>query len=164
MSSYGLAQGMKVDRDYAAEFIGNYFDTFKGVKKYLDKTKEMAKKLGYVETIFGRRRYIPEINSNVYDIAAAAERMAINMPVQGTAADIIKLAMIKIQKEILDRNKEIKLLLQVHDELVFEVKKELVEKFVPKIKKIMEEIYKLSVPIKVDVSEGSNWGTLKKIK
>lgn len=163
MSSYGLAQGMKVDRDYAAEFIGNYFDTFKGVKKYLDGTKEKAKKLGYVETIFGRRRYIPEINSNVYDIAAAAERMAINMPVQGTAADIIKLAMIKIQKEILDGNKEIRLLLQVHDELVFEIKKESIKKFIPKIRKIMEEVYKLSVPIKVDVSAGKDWGSLKKI-
>ncbi|MBU2595257.1 DNA polymerase I, partial [Patescibacteria group bacterium] len=91
ISSYGLSQGAKMERAEAAEFIDNYFKTFKGVKKYLDETKEMAKRLGYVETIFGRRRYIPEINSNVYDIAMAAERMAINMPVQGTAADIIKL-------------------------------------------------------------------------
>lgn len=164
MSSYGLSQGMKVGRDYAAEFIDNYFDTFKGIKKYLNKTKEAAKKKGYVETMFGRRRYIPEINSGVYDIAAAAERMAINMPVQGTAADIIKLAMIKIQKEILDKDKNIRLLLQVHDELVFEVKKGLAKRYITRIKKIMEEIYKISVPIKVDISLGNNWGNLKKLK
>jgi len=164
MSSYGLSQGMKVKRLDAADFIDNYFNTFKGIKKYLDNTKEKARKKGFVETIFGRRRYIPEINSNIYEIAQSAERMAINMPVQGTAADIIKMAMIKIKDEILDKDEEIKLLLQVHDELVFEIKKEKISKTVDKIKKIMENIYKLSVPIKVDISQGYNWGSLKKIK
>lgn len=163
MSSYGLSQGMKVGRSEAVDFIDNYFATFEGIKKYLDETKNKARELGYVETIFGRRRYLPEINSNVYEIAQAAERMAINMPVQGTAADIIKMAMIKIQKEILDKEEEVKLLLQVHDELVFEIKQDKISKIVPKIKKIMEEVYKMSVPIKVDVSAGDNWGSLEKI-
>ncbi len=163
ISSYGLSRGAKMERGEAAEFIANYFKTFGGIKRYLEKTKEKARELGFVETLFGRRRYLPEINSSVYEIIAAAERMAINMPVQGTAADIIKLAMIKIQKEILEENLEVKLLLQVHDELVFEIKKDLVGKFVPQIKKTMEEVYKLSVPIKVDVSAGDNWGDLEKL-
>lgn len=163
MSSYGLSQGMKVGRSEAVDFIDNYFATFEGLKKYLDETKEKAREEGFVETLFGRRRYLPEINSNVYEIAQAAERMAINMPIQGTAADIIKMAMIKIQKEILDKE-EVKLLLQVHDELVFESKQDKISKIVPKIKKIMEEVYKMSVPIKVDVSVGRNWGELKSLK
>ncbi len=164
MSSYGLSQGMGVGREWAAEFIENYFKTFSGLRNYLSKTKDFARRYGYVETLTGRRRYIPEINSAVFEIASGAERMAINMPVQGTAADIIKLAMIEIQDKIINKYNDIDLILQVHDELVFEIKKNKVSFFAAKIKKIMENAFKLSVPIKVDISRGSNWGSLKKFK
>jgi DNA polymerase-1 len=164
MSSYGLSQGMGVGRECAAEFIENYFGTFSGLRNYLSKTKDFARKYGYVETLTGRRRYIPEISSAVFEIASGAERMAINMPVQGTAADIIKLAMIQIQDKIINKHNDIGLTLQVHDELVFEAKKNKISFFATKIKKIMEEAFKLSVPIKVDVSRGSSWGNLKKLE
>lgn len=159
MGTYGLSQGMDVSREYAKEFIDNYFSKFSEVKNYLDKTKKFAKKQGYVETLFGRRRYLPEINSHVFNIQQAAERMAINMPVQGTAADILKMAMIEIDKKVNTR-----LLLQVHDELLFEIEKDKVEIMAKKIKNIMENIYKFSIPLKVDVSVGNSWGALKPLE
>ena len=109
----------------------------------------------------GRVRYLPEINSSVVMVRKAAERMAVNTPLQGTAADMLKMAMIKIDKEIV--NEDIKMLLTVHDELIFEIKKDKVKMAVPKIKKIMEEVIKLKVPIVVDVKAGKNWGVLKPI-
>jgi len=164
MSAFGLSQGLKIPRDEAKKFIDDYYETFNGVKNYLDETKEFAREKGYVETIFGRRRYLPEINSNMFDIVAAAERMAINMPVQGTAADIIKLAMIEIAKKNLSNRLDLKLLLQVHDELLFECSAEKNDKYITEIRKIMGNVYKLDVPLIVDVSIGNNWASLKKYR
>jgi DNA polymerase-1 len=124
----------------------------------------MARDKGYTETLFGRRRTLPEINSSVIQVRKAAERMAINTPLQGTAADIIKVAMIEVEKMIeKEYGEDLKMLLQVHDELVFEAKKDLVEGVAKKIKKIMEEVLKLKVPIVVDASVGDNWGEMEKI-
>ncbi|PIS43095.1 MAG: DNA polymerase I [Candidatus Kerfeldbacteria bacterium CG08_land_8_20_14_0_20_40_16] len=169
MGVYGLAWRTQIERGKAKEFIDKYFSAFKGVKEYIDQTKALAQSMGYVETLFGRRRYLPEINSGVAQIRNAAERMAINMPIQGTAADLIKLAMISVQKELaqLKGNEEgrvAKMILQVHDELVFEVQSDKIKLLARKIKEIMETVYKLKVPIEAEAKTGKNWGELKPVK
>ena len=169
MGAFGLAWRAHIDRNEAREFIDRYFKAFKGIKKYLDLTKALAQKMGYVETLFGRRRYLPEINSGVPQVRNAAERMAVNMPVQGTAADLIKLAMIKVQKELENTEgnkggKLAKMILQVHDELVFEVKNDSLILLAKKIKEIMETVYKLKVPIEAEAKFGKNWGDLKEME
>jgi len=168
MSVFGLAQAAGISRDEAKEFMEKYFRLHHNIKNYLEKMIEQAHKRGYVETLFGRRRYLPEINSNVSQLRNAAERMAVNMPIQGTAADLMKLAMIRIFKICQEYNqnenvKPIKLILQVHDELVFEIKKELIEEIAPKLSEIMENVIKLKVPIKVHMKAGDNWGEMKEI-
>ncbi len=164
MSPFGLAEATGMKKEDAQKYIENYFKCYPKIKKYIENTLSFCRENGWVETLFGRRRFIPEINSGVYNIRAAAERMAINHPIQGTAADIIKLAMIEIHQKILMGENQIKLLLQVHDELLFEVKEELIEKFIKEIKKIMEEVVKLKVPLLVDVSIGENWGEMEEYK
>ena len=161
MGIYGLSARTGISREKAADFIKKYFETFKGVKKYLDMTKEFAADNGFVETLFGRRRYLPEIHSGVQNIRAAAERMAVNMPVQGTAADLIKMAMIKIAQTLPKISPEAKMILQVHDELIFELPEKQVEKTAEYIKKTMENIYELKVPIVVDINVGDNWQEAK---
>ena len=161
LGSSGLAKRTNLNRDQAKQFIENYLQLYKKVKEYLDKTKEFAHENGYVETLFKRRRYLPDINSKMSFLQAAAERTAINMPVQGTAADIMKLAMIKIWQELPNISPQSKLLLQVHDEVVVEVPNEDVEKVTKFIQQQMENIYKLKVPIRVDINSGNNWGELK---
>jgi len=158
----GLSQSAGIPYDRAKKFIENYFAVYGGIKKYIERTIDEAREQGYAETLFGRRRYLPEINSSAVMLKKAAERMAINTPLQGTAADLIKAAMIEIQKTI-EESDEIKMLLQVHDELLFEVKKDKVSEWSAKIKKIMENILKLKVPIIADASAGDNWGELEKI-
>lgn len=150
-----------ISREEAKSFIDKYFAVYKGVKRYTQEIIDIAKKTGYVETLFGRKRYLPELNSSVFTIRGAAERMAINMPVQGTAADIMKKAMIQINEEL--RMKNEKLLLQVHDELVFEVPENEIKKAGREIKNIMEGAFKLSVPLTVDISAGNNWQDMKKM-
>ncbi|MFH1582883.1 MAG: DNA polymerase I [Candidatus Falkowbacteria bacterium] len=162
---HGLSQGADIPYARAKEFIDKYFAVYKGVKKFVDETIETARGRGYAETLFGRRRFLPEINSSVVQVRKAAERMAINTPLQGTAADIIKVAMIRIQ-ELIKKNfqpDEIKMLLQVHDELVFEVKEDLIKKTADEIKDIMESVIKLKVPLGVDASVGDNWGEMEKV-
>ncbi|MBU0637035.1 MAG: DNA polymerase I [Patescibacteria group bacterium] len=162
---YGLSHNANIPYAQAKEFIDKYFIVFNGIKKFIEQTIKGAKEKGYTETLFKRRRFLPEINSSIIQIRKAAERMAINAPIQGTAADIIKIAMIKT-KEMLDKKylpSEVKMLLQVHDELVFEVKKELIEKVSKEIKEIMENIIKLKVPLIVEAKIGENWGEMKKI-
>lgn len=166
MGAYGLAWRTRIKREKAQEFIDRYFSAFKGVEKYIEQTKALAQSLGYVETLFGRRRYLPEINSGVAQIRNAAERMAINMPIQGTAADLMKLAMIEAQRELgkMKENKTGKIarmILQVHDELVFEIRKDEVQAVSQKIKEIMENVYKLKVPVKAEVKTGKNWGEMR---
>jgi len=161
MSDYGLSQGTDLSRKEAGEFIANYFAQYKGIKDYLDRTKTEAFEHGYVQTLMGRRRYIPEIRALNPNVKQAAERMAVNMPIQGTAADIIKLAMIDLQQEIDRQELRSLIVLQVHDELLLEVPAEELEVMKMLVPKIMGQAYPLSVPLKVDVKVGRNWGEME---
>ena len=160
---HGLAAGTGITYGQARDFIDRYFTIHRDIYNYLEQTKELARKKGYVETFFGRRRYLPEINSNIQPIASSAERMAINHPIQGTAADLMKLAMIKIHQELETISPKTKMILQVHDELVFEVPQNDLKKVAEFVQKTMEKIYELRAPIAVEVEVGENWGELKKI-
>jgi len=157
MGAFGFSQRTGISREEAKKFIDAYFERFQGVAKYMRDTKEFAKKNGYVETEIGRRRYIPEINSSNFQVANSAERMAINMPIQGLSADIVKIAMIKVYDEY-KNNPDVRMILQVHDEIILEVKEDAAEEVGKKVKEIMENAYKLKVPLLVDVHVGDNWG------
>ncbi|GAJ07112.1 unnamed protein product, partial [marine sediment metagenome] len=154
MSEYGLEQATELSRDEATQFISSYFTQYTGVKQYLEATKQQARDTGYVQTLLGRRRYIPEINSHNRQIREAAERMAINMPVQGTSADIIKVAMINLYREMQKRQLKSKMLLQVHDELIFEVPQDEIEEMRRLVPETMSTALELSVPLKVDIKTG----------
>jgi len=161
MSDYGLEQATGLSRGEAAQFIAAYFEKYPGVKSYLEKTKEEARKTGYVQTILGRRRAIPEINAQNRQVREAAERMAINMPVQGTSADIIKVAMINLEREIEKRSLKSQMLLQVHDELIFEVPQAEVGEMGRLAAELMTSAIELSVPLKVAIKTGPNWGEME---
>jgi DNA polymerase I len=158
MGAFGMAARTGITQGEAREFIDAYFERFSGVKTYLDKTLEQAKKEGYVETIFGRRRYVPELESKNYQIRASGERMAINMPVQGTAADMMKFAMIRVYQKL---DEKVRMILQVHDELVFEVPEGLENVVVKMVEKEMEDVLELAVPVVVEAKVGKRWGELK---
>ncbi len=159
MSVFGFSEAAGIDRDEAKKFIDEYMEKFTGVADYIRKTKEFARVNGYVETEAGRRRYIPEINSPNFQVQNAAERMAINMPIQGLAADIMKLAMIAIPTNY-ELNTNIRMLLQIHDEIILEVKEEIADEVAKKVKEIMENVYKLKVPLVANVKIGDNWGEI----
>ncbi len=159
MSVFGFSESAGIGREEAKKFIDEYMQKFSGIAKYMIKTKEFAKKNLYVETEMGRRRYIPEINSSNFQVANAAERMAINMPIQGLAADIMKLAMIKVAEKYAG-NQDVKMVLQVHDEIILEVKEKIAEDVAQKVKEIMENVYALDVPLIVDVKVGDSWGEI----
>ena len=160
MSSYGLARNLGIGREEAEKYINNYFYRYQGVKKYIDREKEEARKKGYVITLLNRRRYLEGINSNDKNIREFNERIAINAPIQGSAADLIKLAMIKINESFKRERFASRLLLQIHDELIFEIYQPELEKAKDIIKDIMEHSLKLSVPIKVNLKTGNNWAEL----
>ena len=161
MSDYGLEQATELSREEAARFIDAYFEKYPGIKQYLESTKKQAREAGYVQTLLGRRRFIPEINSSNRQVREAAERMAINMPVQGASADIIKVAMINLYREMDKRRLKSKMLLQVHDELIFEVPQEETEEMHQLVPEVMSAALPLSVPIKVDTKTGNNWGEME---
>jgi DNA polymerase-1 len=161
MSGYGLEQATEFSREEAERFISSYFEKYPGVRHYLDDTKMEARRQGYVQTILGRRRYIPEINSANRMIREAAERMAINMPVQGTSADIIKVAMLNLEEEMDFRKLASKLILQVHDELIFEVPEGEITVMQEIVPRLMACAITLSVPVKVDVKIGCTWGQME---
>ena len=157
MSAFGLTRQLGIPRHEAQDYLDTYFEKYTGVRKYMDSTKELAKKNLYVETILGRRLHVAEINASNGLRRQAAERAAINAPLQGSAADIIKKAMIDIDNWIGDDNTDIRMIMQVHDELVFEVKKDYAIEALEKITTFMEKAVKLSVPLTVDAHQGSNW-------
>lgn len=157
MSAYGLAKQINADKSVAKEYMDLYFKRYPGVKEYMESTRENAAKKGYVETIFGRRLYLPDIKSSNHMRRMAAERAAINAPMQGSAADIIKRAMIELDQWIQQQDFAVKLILQVHDELVCEVPNEYLEITQENIKRIMETTTKLSVPLSVGIGHGCNW-------
>ncbi|MFC2044859.1 DNA polymerase I [Chloroflexota bacterium] len=161
MSEYGLEQATELSWEESAQFITAYFEKYPGVKRYLESTKQQVREKGYAQTLLGRRRFIPEINSSNRQIREAAERMAINMPVQGTSADVIKVAMVNLYREIGRRQLRSKMLLQVHDELLFEVPEEELEVIQECVPVIMSGALELSVPLKVATKSGRNWEELK---
>ncbi len=161
MGPNAFAESTGLSREQAKKFIDEYFHDFSGIREYIDQTKQFAREHGYAESLFGRRRYIPEILSSNPRTRSEAERMAINMPIQGTATgDIVKLAMIKVDAWVKKEKagQDIRMLLQVHDELVFEIRSERREEFAERIKSIMEGAARISVPLVVDVKSGPNWG------
>ncbi|TWM28166.1 DNA polymerase I [Bacillus paralicheniformis] len=157
ISDYGLSQNLGITRKEAAAFIERYFHSFQGVKEYMEETVQEAKQRGYVTTLLSRRRYIPELTSRNFNLRSFAERTAMNTPIQGSAADIIKKAMIDMADKLKEKNLKAKLLLQVHDELIFEAPEDeikVLEKLVPEV---MEHALELDVPLKVDCASGPSW-------
>ncbi|WP_455366029.1 DNA polymerase I [Kaarinaea lacus] len=157
MSAFGLGKQLGIARNEAQRYVDLYFERYPGVKAFMDNTREQAREIGYVKTVFGRRLYLPDINHSNAQRRQYAERTAINAPMQGTAADIIKLAMIKTDQWISESKLDIKMIMQVHDELVFEVKESLVSKASKEIARCMESVADLNVPLQVDVGVGANW-------
>jgi DNA polymerase-1 len=160
-SSFGLAAALKISRKEAKEYITNYFERFSSVKGYLDELKEDCEKRGYSVTLKGRKRFLPDIHSSNRTVKANAERVAINSPIQGTAADIIKMAMINIQNEIEEKGLKSKMILQVHDELIFDVIESELEQMKKILKDGMETVVSLKIPLDVDMGIGVNWYNLK---
>lgn len=160
-SSFGLAKTLRISRGEAKDYITKYFERFSSIKSYLDGLKEDAERHGYAITLHGRRRYLPDIHSSNRTIKANAERMAINSPIQGTAADIIKLAMIEVDRRLMEKDFHATMLLQVHDELIFEVEKEHADELAKMVKEVMEGVVELTIPLRVDVGVAENWYDLK---
>ncbi len=157
MSSFGVAQNLGIDRGTAQTYVERYFARFPGAKRYMDETRLRAKETGYVETVFGRRLWLPELKSGAPVRRQAAERAAINAPMQGTAADLIKLAMISVQKYLDEQKLKTLLIMQVHDELVFEVPENELAKVKDNVVRLMQSVHTLDVPLVVDVGVGDNW-------
>ena len=157
MSAFGLAKQLRIPRGEAQEYIDRYFEKYPGVRRYMDDTRATAADKGYVETLFGRRLYLPEINSRNGQRRQAAERTAINAPMQGSAADIIKRAMVQVHDWLDTTDFDVLMIMQVHDELVFEVAEKQVESLVKEVRQRMEAAAELKVPLIVDAGIGDNW-------
>lgn len=157
ISDYGLSQNLNISRPQAKEFIDRYFKMYPGVKDYMEDIVAEAKEKGYVSTLFHRRRYLPDINASNFNLRSFAERTAINSPIQGTAADILKIAMVELDRQIKAQKLQARILLQVHDELILEAPSEEMEILSDLVPKVMEEAVELSVPLLVDYDQGNNW-------
>lgn len=157
ISSYGLSENLGIPVNESKTFIDNYLTTYPGIKEYMDKTIKQAHEDLYVKTLLNRKRHIEELKNTNYMIRSQGERMALNAPIQGTSADIIKKAMVEIHKALKEKNLKTKMIIQVHDELVFDVLKEEQEEVIALIKNIMENTFKLNVPLNVDIEYGDNW-------
>ena len=161
ISDFGLANQLGVSNKQAKEYINQYLEKYQGIKHFMDDIVESAKAKGYVETLFGRRRYIPEIKSSNYMVRQFGSRVAMNTPIQGTAADIMKIAMINVNKALKEKHINGKIVLQIHDELLLEVSKEDKQQAKEILKQCMENAMKLSVPLEVEISEGEDWYEVK---
>ncbi len=159
-SAFGLAKQLRIGRGEAKEYIDKYFEQYPGIRKYMDETIIFAKEHEYVETIHGRKIYLNGINDKNGMTRSFAERAAINAPLQGTAADIIKLAMINLDKKLIEVNSSAKILLQIHDELIIECDEVDAEKTAEIVKSVMENVIKLSIPLIVDTNIGNHWGEI----
>ena len=157
ITGFGLAKQISTSRKEADEYIKSYLEKYSGVKTFMDEMINKAKEYGYVETLFGRRRYITELKSSNYMVREFGKRAAMNTPIQGTAADIMKIAMNKVEKALIENHLDAKIVLQVHDELLLEVKDEHKEKAKKILKECMENAYKMSIPLKVEVTEAKSW-------
>lgn len=163
MTAQGLMQRTDMDFDTAQAFIDSYFSTYPGVKAYMDRTVAEAHERGFAKTMLGRRRYLPGLKAHAFHERSASERIAINMPIQGAAADIIKIAMIDLDRKLLERGLSARILLQVHDELVLEVPHGELEAVLTLSKASMAETYPLRVPLVVDARVGADWRDMRKI-
>jgi DNA polymerase-1 len=161
LSPFGLSQNLGIETSEAKKFIEAYFDKYRGVRAFIDRTLEEARREGKVKTLFGRTRPIPDINSKNYNLRGFAERTAVNTPLQGTAADLIKLAMIRIDAAISNRHLQSRMTLQVHDELVFEVAEGELDTMRRLVREEMENVYSLAVPLMVELGVGKNWRDLE---
>ena len=161
ISDFGLGEQLGITRKQAKAYIEQYLEKYPNIKKFMENIKEFAKEKGYVETLFNRRRYIPEINSNNFMVRQFGARVAMNTPIQGTAADIMKIAMINLYKKLKEKKMNSKILLQIHDELLLEVKNNEREEVKILLKEAMEEAMKLKVPLKIELSEADNWYNAK---
>ena len=161
ISDYGLANQIGVSNKQAKEYINQYLEKYSGIKHFMDSVVESAKEKGYVETLFGRRRYIPEIKSNNYMVRQFGSRVAMNTPIQGTAADIMKIAMINVYNKLKEENIDAKIVLQIHDELLLEVSNKDKEEAKQILKNCMEKAAKLKIPLEVELSEGNSWYEVK---
>ena len=157
MSAFGLARELGISQKRAQDYINGYFSRFSGVRLFIERTLEKARKKGFVTTLLNRRRYLPEINGSNSQVRQFAERTAVNTPIQGTAADLIKVAMLRIAAAIRERALSARMIMQVHDELVFEVPMSEVEEIIPLVRREMEEVIALKVPLKVEIASGRNW-------
>jgi DNA polymerase-1 len=157
ISAFGLSQRVNISRTEAAEIIENYFNTYPNIKKYMNDSVEYARQHGFVKTITGRRRYLKDIHSANFTVRGFAERNAINAPIQGTAADIIKMAMIQVHAEMEKRRLRSRMILQVHDELVFDCHKEEVDEMTALVREKMETAVSLEVPLEAETGVGTNW-------
>ncbi|MEX2327831.1 MAG: DNA polymerase, partial [Pseudomonadales bacterium] len=157
MSAFGLARQLSIPRGDAQEYIDKYFERYPGVHEYMEKTHKLAAEQGYVETLFGRRLYLPEINASNFNRRQAAERTAINAPMQGSAADIIKRAMISVDAWLMESGIDAKIIMQVHDELVLEVKDSLIDEVIAELTGRMSGAAALSIPLLVETGVGNDW-------
>ncbi len=164
MGPRNLAKSTGFSQSEAQVFLDTYFQVHPEIREYIDSMKKSAHEKEYVETLFGRKRYLPDINGNIQMLVAAAERMAVNMPIQGTQADLIKMAMIDIAKWQEASDLDVKMLLQVHDELIFEIADNDIEKAVPQLQRLMRDVHKFKVPLEVNVATGTNWGAMREQK
>lgn len=161
MESWGLATRMGIDPGEAKDILEKYWTTFTSMRSYLDSVVSTAQKTGYTETLFGRRRYFPELSSSIGRVKAAGARAAANAPVQGTAADVFKLAMVKVAETIVDQDLPAHMVLTVHDELVFEVQSDSADEVSKILAAAMENVVELDVPLVADVGLGDNWASAK---
>ena len=161
VEAFGLSQRVELTRAEAKQVIADYYETYKGVKKFMDETPEVAREKGFITSIYGRRRYFPSINDRNFNLRSRAEREAINMPLQGSASDIVKIAMLKVDEALKRENLQTQMIMQVHDELLFESPEAEVEKATEIIKKAMESAVELDVPLTVEIGAGGNWMTAK---
>ena len=161
ISSFGLGENIGMRAVEAKKFIDTYLETYPGIKEYMDSTIAHAKEKGYVTTMFNRKRNIPELKNTVYTIRQSGERIALNTPIQGTAADIIKLAMVKVYKAFKENNLKTKMIIQVHDELIFDTEKNELEKVKQIVTDVMDNVCELSVPLTIDIHYGKNWAEAK---
>ena len=157
ISAFGLAKQLAIPPSVAQAYIANYFQKYHGVRDYIERSLEVAREQGYVTTLMNRRRYLPDIKSSNRSVRQFAERIAINAPIQGTAADLIKVAMINIHRRLLREKRQTRLILQIHDELVFEVAEKEVKAIQALVKEEMEGVMKLMIPLKVEIGVGKNW-------
>ena len=157
ISEYGLSRNVHITPKEAKEFISKYFELYPSVKRYMENNVDNAKQKGYATTLLGRVRYIPELASSNYTLRQFGERVAMNMPLQGTASDIIKMAMINVQNKFKQLNLQSKLILQIHDELIVDTQKDEIDVVINILKQEMENVAKLDVPLTVEVSSGATW-------